>query len=161
MRTPCNGFDRRPVLAESPSRACVQAAPHEELVVVTSGSELICIGVPTQSAHLLLVVSSESADIMLRSSCIAMQNRAVARARRENVVVPRQTSNTTSVACHSPDASAVLRIPDFDCPAICTDCQSRSLDVSRDLCQTIENSPCWSTLDQSRRLLSPLRYRSL
>ncbi len=110
MRTPRNRLDRRRVLREAVQRHFVRLVPHKQLVVVAARCELVRLRVPPQATH-LLPVALELPDVVLRDPHVAVEDGAVTRARRQDVLVPREAADPTRVAGHGADLFAFFRVP--------------------------------------------------
>ena len=68
---------------------------------------------PLQPAHFLLV-ARQLLDPMLRASHISMVDQPVPRARRQDVLVPRQRAHSTGMARHAADDRLRFRVPQLD-----------------------------------------------
>jgi len=83
VRAPGDGFDSGFVAAFLFTPAVlpplIHFIPDEDLIVVASGCQLLCLLIPFQTAHLLFV-SSQAAKVLVRLANVAMQNCAIARA---------------------------------------------------------------------------------
>ena len=126
MGAPGNGLDGSLMLAPLEGWCVVELVPNHQLVVVASASKLTIVAVPLQATD-LLAMTSEPANILIRSSDIAMEDDAIPRSRSEDVLVPGKGTNTACVTSHGTQAALRLSIPDLNEAAVGTDGNVRSL----------------------------------
>jgi len=108
------------MLAELEGRFIVQLVPYHQLVVIASGSELLVLMVPLQTANLLLV-TSKLAKPLVRLSNIAVVDGAIPRSGGQDVLVPCKGADTSSVAHHGTKAALGLRIPNLHLASVGAD----------------------------------------
>lgn len=86
---------------------------------------MLLVGRPLKATHLLLVAEQRILK-RLGSTSISLQNLSVAASRREQVRVPRQSTDSTRVPRHGSDALALDRIPNLNNPLSRSDREERS-----------------------------------
>ncbi len=121
MGTPGDRLYCRSVFSESPSRSRIRPTPNEQLVIVPTTSELVGIAIPPQTTDLLLVMPRQTADVLIGNAGVTMEDCTIPGAGGQDMVVPSETADTTSMTCHGPDPLAILSIPDLHRAAICSD----------------------------------------
>jgi len=127
MRTPSDRLDRSAMLPKSPRRPRICSSPDKQLVIVPTTCQLVRICVPSQTANLLLVVSGETADVLVRYSRVAVEDGSISGAGGENMIVPCETADSAGVTAHRPYPLAVFRVPDLYRTSVCPDCERASL----------------------------------
>ena len=89
------------------------AVPDVEDVVVAAAGELGAGGRPLEAADLLLV-SAEDSGLVLADADIVVDDEAVAAAGAEEVVVPGEGADASTVTTKVADLAALLGVPDLD-----------------------------------------------
>ena len=102
MRVPANRLDRGDMLRKPVQWRIPHLVPHEQLVVVPAARELVLGHVPLEAAD-FLSVPRELGDVVRGDPDVAVVDEAVVRARREEVVVPREGADACGVAGHRAD----------------------------------------------------------
>lgn len=121
VRAPSDGLDGGAVLLKLPQRlAAVKAFPDEQLVVVAAARKLAVRDVPAKAAH-LLPVAGERPERVLGRANVAVENRPVARTRREDRLVPGEAASPRRMARQRPDFLAPLGVPDLDLATVSAD----------------------------------------
>lgn len=112
VRGPCDRFDRRSVFGEPIEWRVTQFVPYHQFVIVAPGRQLAVIDVPLETADFLLV-TGETAEVVMRRAHVAMEYHVVAGSRGQDVVIPRERSHPVRVADHGSQSSTFLRIPNL------------------------------------------------
>lgn len=112
MWRPGYSFDRRSVFAELPQRSFGEFVPDHEFVVIAPRSQLPVLSVPTQATDFLFVAYQFS-KVLIWLSDVPVKNKAVPRARSQDMIIPCQCTNASRVPCHGAQAALLFCIPDL------------------------------------------------
>ena len=115
---PGDGLDRGQVLRVGLHGADGRHVPHEEAVVVAARRHVLVVGRPLEPAHLLAVAGEPPLGGEARRADVALQDEAVAAARRQDVPVPGQSADPGRVALQRVDLLVGRHVPDLDVPFV-------------------------------------------
>lgn len=112
VRTPADSFHRCGVLPELMLALAAVKRCDEKLVVVASGSELLPVKGPLQTAN-LLSVTAELTDVALARTQVSMKDGAVAGPCRQYVFVPSDRAHPTQMPVVVNQPAALVDIPNL------------------------------------------------
>jgi len=95
-RAPSHSLHSGDVVLQSVARLSPLSIPDVEDVVVATRCELSAIGAPFQATH-FLIVSLQSSNVMIGDSNIVIEDARILATTGEDVSVPSQSSNTSTV----------------------------------------------------------------
>ena len=125
MWRPRDGLHGCDVAAEAVQRCFGELVPDAEFIVVAAGCELAIFCVPAKAADFLFV-TCKAAEVLVGGADVAMVDEAVARAGREDVVVPGEGANPSGVPCHGAETAGFLCVIYLHEAFVRADCDMRA-----------------------------------
>lgn len=113
QRRPSDGLDGSNVVREAKHRVFVKPVPNKELVVVAARCKLRLFRVPLEPANFLLV-TGKLADKVAGDTDVAVVDRAIAGARRQNVVQRGHGPDTSVVVVELANLFLAHNVPDLN-----------------------------------------------